>query len=90
MSETSECIKHHLGEIRYQLDGLLNEYAKGKRGEYFSQEYVNEKCETIDKVLKIIEIELFQEKYPRCDNCGGAIHPDEASRALHRTNTCTK
>jgi len=72
---TEEHLKHWLGEIRWQLNGILKEIDMekvqmnginvGKTGEAFvSFTYLNEKAIKIEKFLELIDSEIISDEMP--------------------------
>ncbi len=69
---TEEHLEHWIGEIEYQLNGILNEVAEqkvqmkginvGKTGEkYVSFEYILEKATTIKGTIRCIKDDILRD-----------------------------
>lgn len=69
---TQEHLEHWIGEIEYQLNGILNEVAKervemkgisvGKTGQnYVSFEYILEKATTIKGTIRCINDDILRD-----------------------------
>ena len=54
MTELTECELHTITEIQYQLQGIVHEIRQKSRGGFWSQDYINEKCDTIKQLAKDI------------------------------------
>jgi len=72
---TEEHLKHWLGEIHWQLNGIVQEIRAekvqmgginvGKNGEKFvSFEYLQEKAQKIERFLELIDEEIISDEMP--------------------------